>query len=187
MLNNFFSMSDEQREQKEAFKKTLRIYSDGIIDYNIRFDVIDYDFSKDEEFKKILDSFENSYNLESIESLKKEISITGIFEKRKYVFMYDGKNKFTQDRKKTLEQYPEDFKIGFCLSKWIKYCEEIEYDSTVSLQNALMDMMIDFAFTKSGYTVIRVKQDAFDWTDKGALRYLEEMIEQAKRGEFCEI
>lgn len=101
--------------------------------------------------------------------------------------MYDGKNKFTEDRKKTLEQYPEDFKIGFCLSKWIKYCEEIEYDSTVSLQNALMDMMIDFAFTKSGYTVIRVKQDAFDWTDKGALRYLEEMIEQAKRGEFCEI
>ena len=68
MLNNFFSMSDEQREQKEAFKKTLRIYSDGVIDYNIRFDVIDYDFSQDEECKNILDSFENSYSLESIES-----------------------------------------------------------------------------------------------------------------------
>ena len=65
-------MSDEQREQKEAFKKTLRIYSDGVIDYNIRFDVIDYDFSQDEEFKNILDSFENSYTLESIESLKKD-------------------------------------------------------------------------------------------------------------------
>lgn len=187
MLNNFFSMSDEQRAQKEAFKKILRIYSDGVIDYNVRLDIIDYDFSKDEEFLKILNSFENSYSLESLESLKKEISVTGIFEKRKYIFMYDGINKFTDDRKETLEQYPEDLKIGFCIANWIQYCEEIDYDSTVSMQNALMDTMIDFAFTKSGYMVIRVKQDAFDWTDKGAIRYLEEMIEQAKRGEFCEI
>ena len=80
-------MSDEQRAQKEAFKKILRIYSDGVIDYNVRLDIIDYDFSKDEEFLKILNSFENSYSLESLESLKKEISVTGIFEKRKYIFV----------------------------------------------------------------------------------------------------
>lgn len=180
-------MSDEQREQKEAFKKILRIYSDGHIKFNVRFDVIDYDFTKDDEVKKILESIDNRYTAEDLEKMKEGLNITGLFEKRKFVFVYDGLSKFTEDRKNILEQYPDDLPIGFCISKWIKDCEEINYDSTVSLQNALMDMMIDFAFTRSGYTVIRVRQNAFDWKDKSALMDLEEMIEQAKKGEFCEI
>ena len=187
MMNNFFSMSDDEREEKGAFKKILRIYSDGQIDYNVRFDLIEYDFTKDEDIIEILSDPEIGYGPEELNSMKDLISITAVMEKKKYIFVLDLKNKFTQERKKILEKYPENLQLGFCLPNWIRYCEEIDYSSTANLQNALMDLMIDFAFTKSGYTVIRVKDGAFDWSASGAMAKLEEMIDQAERGEFCEI
>ncbi|WP_100065586.1 hypothetical protein [Miniphocaeibacter massiliensis] len=184
MVTSIFVRREEEKVQIEALKKSIRIYFEGDVDYNQRLDFIEYDISKDEDLLKILEVFDNRYSIDELKNLKKDIMITAFNKDSKIIFVYDGRGKFTDSRKKTLENYPENIKLGYPLEYWIEKCGEIKETSTVELPTALKDSLTDIICAKNGYTVIRIMDEEFDWREEGAMERLTKIIDNSKKGTF---
>lgn len=182
MAGSIFVRKEEEKLQIEAIKKSIRIFFEGDVDYNQRLNFIDYDFSKDEDILKILNAFDNKYTINDLTNLWKDTMITAYNKENKLIFIYDGLEKFTLERKKTLDNYPEEFKIGFPIELWKSKCEEIQSKSIVSLPLALKDSLVDIICTKSGYTVIRLMFNEFNWTEEGAMDRLVKIIGNTEKG-----
>ena len=183
MAGSIFIRKEEEKLQIEAIKKSIRIFFEGDVEYNQRLNFIDYDFSKDKDILKILDAFDNKYSINDLTNLWKDTMITAYNKENKLIFIYDGLEKFTLERKKTLENYPEGFIIGFPIEMWKEKCEEIQAKSIVSLPLALKDSLVDIICTKSGYTVIRLMFNEYNWTEEGAMDRLIKIIENSEAGD----
>lgn len=183
-MNSTFQTNKEIEEQIEGFKKTLRIYYEGELEYSFRLRELEYDFENDEDLKKILAAFDNSYTMEDILDFEQNVRVTAVNRDEKTAYYYDTDSKFTKPRRITLENYPDDLNLGYPVDFWIEKCEEIDADPITALPNALMDTMVDLAMAKSGYNVIRVKHKEFDWTLEGAIDVLRRFIRNSKNKNF---
>ncbi len=184
MSNSIFSRKHEEKEQIEAWKKAIRIYFEGDVEYNQKLEFLEPNIEEDEDLKNILKAFDNKYDIEELKSLWNDIMVTAFNEEHKMVFVYDGMGKFTQDRKISLENYPKDMKLGYPRKFWIKKCEEVQDSSTIALPNALKDSLVDIVATKQGYIVIRIMHEEIDWSLDSSMDVLSQMIDNAKTGKF---
>lgn len=184
MAANMFDITLEELEQTEAFKKASRIYFNGDLKYNENLDFLDFDFNEDKDFQRILDAFENRYDMHDIESLKRDIRLTAVSHEKKLVFIYDNPNKFNKFRALSLENYPDDLKLGYPKELWIEKSIKLDNHTALSLPLALQDSMVDIALGKSGYMVIRIISDSFDWKKEGAVDRLNKLVENSKKGIF---
>ncbi|HHX68606.1 MAG: hypothetical protein WAO56_01070 [Miniphocaeibacter sp.] len=184
MANSIFVRREEEKVQIEALKKSIRIYFEGNVDYNQRFNFIDYDISEDEDIKKILGAFDNRYSVDDLNNLRKDIMLTAFNKENKLIFVYDGLGKFTKERKITLENYPKDIKVGFPIDYWIEKSETINDSSTIALPTALKDSLVDIISAKNGFMVIRIMHKEFNWLEEGAMERLTKIIENSKKGTF---
>ncbi|MDL2310541.1 hypothetical protein LJC13_01020 [Peptostreptococcaceae bacterium OttesenSCG-928-C18] len=184
MANSILVRKEEEKNQIEAFKKSIRVYFEGDVEYNQKLDFVDYDISEDEDLKRILNVFENRYAIEDLKNLKEDIMFTAFNRENKIIFSYDGIEKFTKSRKKTLENYSNDLKLGYPVDYWIKKCEEINANVTSEFPNALKDSLTDIICSKNGYMVIRIMSGEFDWREEGAMERLNKIIENSKKGTF---
>lgn len=183
MAANIFETTSKEIEQIDAFKKALRIFFNGDLKYNEKIEFLDYDFREDEDFLHILNSLGNRFSIDEAINIIRDIRLTAISHDKKIVFIYDNPEKFNKYRKIALENYP-DIKLGFPKELWIKKCEEDNFKSALGLNLAIQDSMVDIGFTKSGYMVIRVMSDAFDWKEEGAIDRINKMVKNAKIGKF---
>lgn len=184
MAENMFDITLEELEQTEAFKKVSRIYFNGDLKYNETLQFLDYNFELDEDFQRILDAFDNRYGIEDIKSLEKDIRLTAISHDKKLVFIYDNPNKFNKYRALSLENYPEDLKLGYPKELWIEKSLRLDNHTALSLPLALQDSMVDISLSKSGYMVIRIMSDSFDWKKEGAVDRLSKLVENSKKEIF---
>lgn len=179
MANSIFVRKEEEKIQIEALKKSIRIYFEGDVEYNQRLNFIDYDFTEDEDLKRVLNAFNDRYSFNDLKNLWKDIMLTAFNEENKLIFVYDGLGKFTEERKITLENYPDNIELGYPVEYWIDKCEEIKEKSTISLPTALKDTLVDIVCTKCGYKVIRIMHEEFNWGKEGAMERLTKIIEKS--------
>lgn len=176
-----FLSSKEFQEQIEGFKKTLRVYYEGDITYSYRLSNFRYPYRDDADIQNILNAFDIAYTMDDLENFYAETRLTAFQESDKIAFIYDTDQKFTEERRITLEQYPEDLALGFDRKTWIEKCRENNEKSVIALPNALSDALTDLIVTKTGHTVIRVLHGAFDWNQEGGVDLLEDIIQKAKK------
>lgn len=181
MESSTFLTSENEKEQMEALKNTMRVFFSGDLEYSRRFSFYQYDFSEDPDIQKILELFDGYYSLKDLETLRYDIRLTAINEENKLVFMYDLKNTFTPQRQQVMETYPTGLKFGYDVDAWIEKCKEVQAETASAVRNATMASMVDLAMTKQGYKVIRIMYDTFDWTGAGATDKLQQMIIQANK------
>ncbi|MDO5017954.1 MAG: hypothetical protein Q4E02_01505 [Lagierella massiliensis] len=183
MTSSIFNRKSDEKEQIEAWKKTIRIYFEGNVEYNEKLDFLKPEV-EDEDIKKILQAFDNKYTVKDLKSLWEDIMVTAFSKDHRMVFVYDGKGKFTMDRKISLENYPKKIKLGYPRKFWIKKCEQLDENSTTALPNALKDSLVDILATKQGYIVIRIMHEEVDWSLDSSMDVLSQMINNAKTGKF---
>ena len=184
MTSSIFNRKHDEKEQIEAWKKTIRIYFNGNVEYNKKLDFLKKEIEQDEDIKNILAAFDNKYKMSDLEELWDDIMLTAFCEEEKMVFVYDGNGKFTEDRKISLANYPKDLKLGYPRKFWMKKCDEVQDNSTNALPNALKDSLVDMVSTKQGYTVIRIMHEEVDWSLDSSMDVLGQMVQNAHSGKF---
>lgn len=103
-----------------------------------------------------------------------------VIDQHKIIIEYDENQHFSQARKITLENYPENVKVYFSKDYWIEQCNKINAKDNHPVdrdeKRAYYDAVRDIEAFKHGYKLIRIKHGDFDWTNENAIEYLNKII-----------
>ncbi len=135
-----------------------------------------------EEYKKIVDALIAYRGHKDFYKKSYHPPCDIVLEDQKIIIEYDENQHFTNARKITLENYPENVKLYFNKDYWIEQCDKINaHDNDPQDRDegrAYYDAIRDIEAFKHGYKLIRIKHGDFDWTSEDAIEHLREMINQ---------
>ncbi|MDO5717799.1 MAG: hypothetical protein Q4P34_02350 [Tissierellia bacterium] len=184
MINNSgFFETDCEKSQKKAFLEAIRVYFKSDVEFNVRLKNYINEIDRLSYYKDALKALDEPYELEELNELLNEAEITAINEDLKYIFVYDDNDAFTDYRRITLENYPDDLDFGYPIHYWIRACKKKNVKTVTALQRAFIDMIVDIEGTLSGFTVIRIEHGEFDW-NKNAREIIHKLLENSKLGSF---
>lgn len=103
-----------------------------------------------------------------------------VLEEHKLIIEYDEYQHFSQARKISLQNYPENISLYFSKEAWIQACEEIDaHDNNPhdrDEKRALYDAVRDIEAYRHGYRLVRIKHGDVDWSAPEAKWDLLELI-----------
>ena len=176
-----FSKKLSAIEQKNALKKLLqRNY--GIIETEKKFEWLKPPNPEQlpAEYRKIVDALIKYRNQKTFLKLDHPLACDIVIEEKKLIIEYDENQHFTQARKITLENYPENVKVYFDKAYWIEQCNKINAKDNDPVDRdetrACYDAVRDIEAFKNGYKLIRIKHGDFDYTREDAIEYLNKLV-----------
>ncbi len=115
---------------KEAIKNILeKIY--GKVEANYKFNISPYpenlkDTPYYRQLKKIFEALQNYRGFMNFVKVKTLPRCDFFVPDPGFIVEFDESQHFTKPRRITLENYPDDIKLGFDKERWIKLCDEID-------------------------------------------------------------
>ena len=164
-------------EQKKAFKKALK-REFGIIGTEKKFEWLRTPDPKQlpKEYKKIVKALIKYRNQKTFLKPNYPLACDIVIDQYKIIIEYDENQHFSQARKLTLENYPENVRVYFSKDYWIEQCNKINAKDNHPVdrdeKRAYYDAVRDIEAFKHGYKLIRIKHGDFDWTSEDAIEYL---------------
>ena len=168
-------------EQKNALQRVLQ-KSFGIIETEKKFEWLKTPNPKQlpDEYRKIVDALIKYRNQKTFLKPNYPLACDIVIEQCKIIIEYDENQHFSQARKITLENYPENVKVYFRKDYWIEQCNKINAKDNHPVdrdeKRAYYDAVRDIEAFKHGYKLIRIKHGDFDWTRENAIEYLNKII-----------
>lgn len=184
----------EMRVKKESFSKRLSVVGQknvlqrilqehfGIIETEKKFEWLKTPDPEKlpAEYRKIVEALIKYRNQKSFLKPNYSLACDIVIEEHKIIIEYDENQHFTEARKITLENYPENVKIYFDKNYWIEQCNKINARDNHPVdrdeKRAYYDAVRDIEAFKHGYELIRIKHGDFDWTSEDAIEHLNEII-----------
>lgn len=168
-------------EQKNTLQRILQ-KSFGIIETEKRFEWLKTPNPEQipAEYRKIAEALIKYRNQNTFLKPNYSLACDIVIEERKIIIEYDENQHFSQARKITLENYPENVKVYFPKDYWIEQCNKINAKDNHPVdrdeKRAYYDAVRDIEAFKHGYKLIRIKHGDFDWTSENAIEYLNKII-----------
>ncbi|MEM5798589.1 MAG: hypothetical protein QXP39_00890 [Candidatus Aenigmatarchaeota archaeon] len=168
-------------EQKNALQRALQKRF-GIIETEKKFEWLKTPDPEQLpiEYKKIVDALIKYRNQKTFLKPNYPLACDIVIEQHKIIIEYDENQHFSQARKITLENYPENIKLYFDKDYWIDQCKKINakdnYPVDRDEKRAYYDAVRDIEAFKHGYKLIRIKHGDFDWASENAIDYLNKII-----------
>ena len=100
------------------------------------------------------------------------------------IIEYDERQHFTLQRAKALSLYPADLKLGFDREKWRLACVQMkarDLDRCRDETRAFYDSLRDILAARYSTTLVRIKDQDFDWRKAEARDYLRKFLSGATR------
>jgi len=176
-----FSKRLSVAEQKNALQRVLQ-KSLGIIETEKKFEWLKTPNPEQlpTEYRKIVETSIKYRHQKTFLKPNYSLPCDIVIEQHKIIIEYDENQHFTQARKITLENYPEDIKTYFSKDYWIEECNKINAKDNHPVdrdeKRAYYDTVRDIEAFKHGYKLIRIKHGDFDWTSENAIEHLNEII-----------
>jgi len=168
-------------EQKNALQKILQRFF-GIIETEKKFEwlVTPNPVQLPSEYKKIVEGLIKYRNQKTFLKAIYSLACDVVIEQHKIIVEYDENQHFSQARKTTLENYPDNVKTYFSKSYWIEQCNKINAKDNHPVdrdeKRAYYDSVRDIETFKHNYKLIRIKHGDFDWKSESAIDYLKKII-----------
>jgi very-short-patch-repair endonuclease len=167
--------------QKNALQKLLQKHY-GHIETEKKFDWLktpDND-NLPEEYRKIVTALSNYRNQTGFQKSHYQLPCDIILDDQKLIIEYDEYQHFSEARKITLENYPEDIQLYYPKEKWIEACDKINAKDNSPVdrdeRRAYYDTVRDIEAYKHGYILLRIKHGDFDWEMEGAEKYFHQLL-----------
>lgn len=181
--NSGFFETENEKVQKKAFLEAVRVYFKSDVDFNVRLRDYIPKLSGIQFYSDALKALDEPYELEELEQFRDEAEVTAVNEDLKLFFIYDDNDAFTEFRRITLQNYPEDVKMGYPIHYWIRAVNKKQVRTVTALQRAFMDMIVDIEGTLAGFTVIRIEHGEFDWT-QNANQLIKKLVDNSSGESF---
>lgn len=168
-------------DQKNALQTVLQ-KSFGIIETEKKFEWLKTPNPEQlpAEYRKIVEALIKYRNQKTFLKPNYPLACDIVIEQHKIIIEYDENQHFSQARKITLKNYPENAKVYFPKDYWIEQCNKINAKDNHPVdrdeKRAYYDAVRDIEAFKHGYKLIRVKHGDFDWTNENAIEYLSKIL-----------
>ena len=138
----------------------------------------------DPDFLAIYNALHNSRGYTAEQFAKpRAINYDFVIDGKKLIIEYDEKQHFTNQRKISLDAYPQDVTLYFDKQRWINECIRIHakdnYPAYRDEQRAFRDAIRDISAIRNGYTLIRIKDGDYDFTQENGEEILRDIITRA--------
>ncbi len=167
-------------DQKNALQVLLQ-KNFGIIQVEKRFDWLKTPDMKNlpPEYIPIVSSLSNYRNQKGFKKSGYNLLCDIFLEEYKLIIEYDENQHFSEARKITLENYPDEIKLNYSKTDWIDYCAKINAKDNAPAdrdeKRAFYDSVRDIEAYKNNYRLIRIKHGEFDWKSDNADKELRKL------------
>ncbi len=133
-----------------------------------------------EEYRRIVNALSEYRNHIGFQKSHYQLLCDIVLDVHKIIIEYDEYQHFSEARKITLRNYPENIQLNFSKEKWIEACVKINAKDNSPIdrdeRRAYYDAVRDIEAYNNGYRLIRIKHGDIDWETEGAERYLFQLI-----------
>lgn len=171
-------------KQKAAFRPLLETRFGSVIT-EAKFDwlIVPSEAEMDEHVARIYSALSSMRGHRGFASSGRALACDYYVPSHRLIVEYDERQHFTLARALALRQYPEGLKVFFDRSDWIATCEKIRANDPTppfrDEQRAIYDSLRDIYAAQNRFTLIRLKDRAFDWTSHQASERLDEVLRES--------
>jgi hypothetical protein len=155
--------------QKQALAELLRRRF-GTAEMEARFPwlTVPHPQQMDDTVRAIYDALRAMRGYSTFATFGKALCCDFFIPSEQLLIEYDERQHFTVQRATALELYPPDIRLGFDRQEWIDTCQNIRATDPLpphrDEQRAFYDSLRDILAARNGFTLIRFRYGAFDWT-----------------------
>ncbi len=138
--------------KKRIFELLSKIYGDVKVNYNLNLSNKPDSFKDNTHYSNLLNIFtslQHHRGHDKFVRAKKLPNVDFFVVNPGFIVEFDESQHFTKPREISLNNYPDDLKLGFDKQKWIKLCEDLHKKDNNPLyrdeQRAWYDTMRDFS------------------------------------------
>jgi len=133
-----------------------------------------------EDYRRIVNALSNYRNHVGFQKSHYPLPCDIVLDDHKIIIEYDEYQHFSEARKITLENYPENIQLNFSTEKWIEACKRINAKDNNPIdrdeRRAYYDAVRDIEVFKHGYSLVRIMHGDIDWESEGAKNHLSQII-----------